>query len=483
MTALSERPVVVWFRNDLRLADHPALTAAAALGAPLLPVFVLDDESPGAWATGGAGRWWLHGSLEALAEDLAALGAPLVLRRGPADDVITALAIETAAAAVYWNRHVEPFAIAVEQRLAAALSARGIAGRGFAPSLLFEPGTVASRDGRPLKIFTPFWRSCLAAGEPSAPLPRPRSLCPPKATPPGDRLAGWDLRPTSPDWAAGLRATWRPGEAAARARCAVFVDGALDGYHRHRDRPEPAATSLLSPHLHCGEISSRQVWHAVRHAEAASSTLAAGADAYLREIGWREFFAHTLAARPGLAEAPLQERFAGFPWVRDERLLAAWQRGRTGYPFVDAGMRQLWTTGWMHNRVRMVVASFLVKHLLVAWQDGEAWFWDTLVDADLASNAGGWQWVAGCGTDAAPYFRIFNPVLQGEKFDADGAYVRRWVPELARLPARWIHRPWEAPAVELAAAEIHLGRTYPLPVIEHARARARALAAFEAIKG
>ncbi|MFO1155610.1 MAG: deoxyribodipyrimidine photo-lyase [Rhodospirillales bacterium] len=289
------------------------------------------------------------------------------------------------------------------------------------------------------------------------------------------------MQPGKPNWAGGLRETWTPGEASAHARLVAFVEEEIGEYHLRRDRPEPSATSMLSPHLHFGELSPRQVWHAVAARIEADSRRAAGGRRWLQEIGWREFCAHLTAANPQIADAPLQPRFAAFPWSDDAAALRAWQRGLTGYPIVDAGMRQLWRTGWMHNRVRLLVASFLVKHLLIPWQQGEAWFWDTLVDADLGNNAGGWQWVAGCGIDAAPYFRIFNPVLQGEKFDSKGDYVRRWVPELARLPARLIHQPWQATPAELAAAGVRLGTDYPTPLIEHKAARARAMAAFSGL--
>jgi deoxyribodipyrimidine photo-lyase len=289
-----------------------------------------------------------------------------------------------------------------------------------------------------------------------------------------ETLADWKLQPSSPDWATGLRGAWAPGEAGAAARLDTFCETAL-GYGRARDFPSEEGTSRLSPHLHFGEIGPRQIWHAIR-------ARVPEADAFLRELAWREFSIHLLHRAPALPEHPLREAFAGFPWRRDAGQLRAWQRGRTGYPIVDAGMRQLWHTGWMHNRVRMIAASFLVKHLLLPWQEGEAWFWDTLVDADLANNAANWQWVAGCGADAAPYFRIFNPVLQGEKFDPTGAYVRRWVPEIARLPDAVVHKPWLASADTLADAGVHLGDTYPRPIVDHAAARSRAVAAFESVK-
>lgn len=472
------RPVIVWFRQDLRLTDNPALGAAAQGGRPIVPVYIRDDDAAGRWAPGGAARWWLHGSLESLAAALAGKGASLVLRSGPAADVLQALVAETRASAVYWNRCYEPFAVARDGKIKAALAARGIDAQSFNAALLFEPWTVRTRSGGPHRVFTPFWRACLARPEPARPLPAPTRLASPAGTIRSERLEDWSLRPTRPDWAGGFRATWSPGEAGARARLDAFLASGVSEYKNARDFPGRQGTSRLSPHLHWGEIGPRQVWHAVRAAAGAD----AGAETLLTELGWREFSASLLHHFPALPEEPLRPEFARFAWAPDRRALSAWQRGRTGYPIVDAGLRELWATGWMHNRVRMIAASFLVKHLLQPWQDGAAWFWDTLVDADLASNAAGWQWVAGCGADAAPFFRIFNPVLQGEKFDPAGAYVRRWVPELARLPDAVLHKPWTAPAGVLADAGVALGRTYPRPVVEHGAARARALAAFAALK-
>jgi deoxyribodipyrimidine photo-lyase len=479
---MQEAPEIVWYRQDLRIADHGALHVAAATGRPVIPLFVLDDETPGRWKPGGASRWWLHHSLSQLGDSLARLGSPLILRRGRAAEMVAALAVECGAARILWNRQVEPHWRQAENELSSALAGSGIELAAFPGATLFDAAAIAGRNGMPLRVFTPFWKACLAAGTPSVPLPAPSRLHAPTAPPASDRLADWRLLPRAPDWTGGLREAWTPGEAGAQQRLLAFFDESLGVYARDRDRPEPSATSRLSPHLHFGEISPRQVWQATTMRNAVELGLDRGCESFLRELGWREFFAHALIANPLLADTPLQERFARFPWIDNDDLLARWQRGHTGYPIVDAGMRELWHTGWMHNRVRMVVASFLVKHLLIPWQRGEAWFWDTLVDADWASNAGGWQWVAGCGTDAAPYFRIFNPVLQGQRFDPAGDYVRRWLPELSRLSPQWIHRPWEAPADELAAAKVRLGATYPLPVVDHRRARTRALAAFAAVQ-
>jgi deoxyribodipyrimidine photo-lyase len=475
-------PTIVWLRQDLRLADNPALYAAADSGAPLVPVYVHDDLTPGNLRIGGASRWWLHHSLTALREALAERSVSLILRKGRSPATIVDLALEIGAGAVYWNRHYEPHWLAAEREVCERLSAAGVEHHHFPGSLLFEPGSIVGSQGLPLKVFTPFWRHCLAAGAPARPLPSPPSLNDLQSTLRSDSLDSWALLPTNPDWAGGLRDSWRPGERAGIARLEAFLDANVGDYTKSRDRPEPGTTSRLSPHLHFGEISPRQVWHAVRHRIDAAPELASGCEAFLRELGWREFCIHGLVRAPAMAEEPMQAYFKRFPWADDRDALLAWQVGRTGYPIVDAGMRQLWQTGWMHNRVRMIAASFLVKDLLLPWQWGEEWFWDTLVDADMASNASGWQWVAGCGSDAAPYFRVFNPVLQGEKFDSAGSYVRRWIPELQHLPNRWIHRPWDAPLLELNAAGICLGETYPKPMVDHGAARNRALAAFESVK-
>jgi deoxyribodipyrimidine photo-lyase len=472
-------PVLIWFRFDLRLADNPAI--AAASGRPSVPVFILDDESPGAWRLGGASRWWLAGSLAALDESLRTRGSRLILRRGDATEVLAALVRETGASEVLCNRVHEPWAAARDARVAATLKARGVSFRTFESALIFPPESLPGPKGSGYRVFTPFWKACLARPAPTTPDRPPKGLAAPERWPVSDSLGAWSLRPTKPDWAAGLRAAWTPGEAGAQERLRDFVDDPLAGYVVGRDRPDRSGTSRLSPHLRFGEIGPRQVWHAIA-ARASTEGGAGDAQAFLRQLGWREFSYHLLSYLPSIPENPLQEKFARFPW-RDERAArAAWERGRTGYPLVDAGMRELWTTGWMHNRVRMVTASFLVKHLLHPWRAGEAWFWDTLVDADLANNAASWQWVAGCGADAAPFFRIFNPVLQGEKFDPDGAYVRRWVPEIARLPAPLIHQPWKARPVDLADAGIDLGTTYPRPIVDHAAARVRALAALKSTK-
>jgi deoxyribodipyrimidine photo-lyase len=478
---MSAAPVILWYRDDFRLSDHAPLRAAVASGAPIIPLFVLDDETPGPWRLGGASRWWLHHSLAALAADLSARDGRLVIRRGNAFAVISQLARECQAQALYCHRGYTPAEADLERRLWRELG-DSLEVRRFRGRLLLEPEQVKTGAGEPFKVFTPFWRACLSLPEPEAPAPAPERLTPPPPEVTGLDLDDLALLPRTPDWAGGLRENWRPGEAGAWERLTAFLDAAVLGYAADRDLPGHPGTSRLSPHLHFGEISPRRVWHAVRGLQAGCAAATKGGDAFLREVGWREFCQHLLHHWPRLPTEPFNSRFAHFPWREDEAALGAWRRGQTGYPLVDAGMRELWHTGWMHNRVRMVVASFLVKHLLVPWQRGQDWFWDTLVDADLANNAGSWQWVAGCGADAAPYFRIFNPVLQGQKFDARGDYVRRWVPELRRLPDQALHAPFAAGKASLAAAGVRLGVDYPAPLVEHDFARQRALAALATIK-
>ena len=480
MATASAAPSIVWFRDDLRLSDHPALHAAAKSGAPVLCIYVL-DESSGTRPLGGAARWWLAQSLRALQNSLAAAGSPLVLRKGPAARIIPELAREIQAAGVFWNEIAQAPHLAVAEQVTAALSEIGVPSQSFPGDLLAAPALIRNKENRGLRVFTPFWRRVQALGDPPKPLPAPKALRPgPDVA--SDSIESWHLEPSHPDWAGGLRETWRPGEASAQQQLAEFLEAHVAGYMDDRDRPDRAGTSRLSPHLCFGEISPRQVWHAARFAAAERPAAAGDIDKLLSELGWREFCRHLLFDHANLATRNLQTAFDPFPWRHDDGALTAWQRGQTGYPIVDAGMRELWHTGVMHNRVRMVVASFLVKHLLIDWRAGEKWFWDTLVDADPANNPANWQWVAGSGADAAPYFRVFNPILQGEKFDPDGVYVRRWVPELAALPDSLIHQPWSAGPLELRSAGIALGTTYPAPIIDHKRGRERALKAYATIR-
>jgi deoxyribodipyrimidine photo-lyase len=471
-------PVIVWFRQDLRLADNPALVAAIDTGAPVICLYVLDDATPGKWMRGGASRWWLHHSLAALAGQLETAGTRLVLRRGDAFDVVTGLAAEFSASAVFWNRCYEPFARERDARIKATLKEQGRVVETFNGSLLVEPWELKTKDGGPFRVYSPYFRALAPHCDDIAPLPAPSVIPDGSAGIHSDALTRWDLLPVSPDWSTGFAPVWTPGEAGAQERLAAFCDDDANDYAETRNLPGIDATSRLSPHLHFGELSPRQVWHhAVRTVPAGK-----GRETFLKEIGWREFSYNLLYHFDDLPESNYQAKFNNFPWSFDEESFTRWTRGQTGYPIVDAGMRQLWHTGWMHNRVRMIVASFLTKHLLIDWRRGEEWFWDTLVDADLANNAASWQWVAGSGADAAPYFRIFNPITQGEKFDETGSYVRQWVPELKDLPDPFIHAPWTAPADRLARAGVSLGRSYPRPIVDHSRARERALAAFSSLK-
>lgn len=476
-------PSIHWFRLDLRLADNPALRAAIERGGPVVPVFIWSPEEEAPWPPGDASRWWLHQSLRALETQLRAAGSRLVIRREPALETLRALVKETGAGAVFWNRRYEPAVIARDAKVKEALSGKGFVVESFNGALLREPWTVQNQSGKPFQVFTPFWRHCLAQPDPPEPLPAPRRLAAPAPWPKSLALEALELEPKI-HWVAGLHAAWQPGDAGAAERLRDFLANAFTDYSEQRNRPDLAGTSRLSPHLHFGEISPRQVWHGLK-AVAAKRGLAVAqwrGSPFLAEVGWREFAHHLLYHFPHTPVEPLRAEFAQFPWRKDAAWLKAWQKGRTGYPIVDAGMRELWTTGWMHNRVRMIVASFLVKDLLLDWREGARWFWDTLVDADLAQNTLGWQWTAGCGADAAPYFRVFNPTTQGEKFDPQGQYVRRWCPELARLPAEWIHRPDQAPPEVLRIAGVELGRNYPVPVVSHAIAREVALEAFARIK-
>ena len=470
---------LLWFGRDLRLSDNPALRAAIARGKPVVPVYILDDGEAGRWAPGAASLWWLHHSLEKLAVALDGVGSRLILRRGAAANELLRLVRETKAEAVYWNRRYEPWALSRDTSVRACLAEAGLEARSFNAGLLHEPTDVKTQAGRPYTVFTPFWRALRASVKVEAAQPAPRKIAAPVSFPASDALVDWQLLPRV-SWDGGLRETWTPGEAGARRRLSAFLDASAVDYAEKRNTPSVSGTSGLSPHLHFGEIGPAQIWRAaIGHGTAnAGETLPRGIETFLTEIAWREFSHHLLFHSPELPEKPLRSAFARMAWRRNAFELRAWQRGQTGYPLVDAGMRELWHTGWMHNRVRMVVASFLVKHLLIDWREGQAWFWDTLVDADLANNAASWQWVAGCGADAAPYFRVFSPSKQGATYDAEGIYVRRWVPEIAKLPNARLQAPWTAKPLELAAAGLRLGVDYPLPLVDHATARARALAAF-----
>ena len=461
------QPVVMWFRQDLRLADHPALNAAAAAGS-VLPVYILDDVTPADWRWGGASRWWLHHSLSRLHENL-----PLVLRHGETVAQLEKLIIESKASALYFTRDYAPWSGALEHRVKELCDRLGVGCHRHGGFLLHEPESIRNGSGEFFKVYTPYSRVCFAKGAPRAAKTAP-VVTRYNGKIGSDELSSWGLLPTKLNWAEGLAKAWTPGEAGARAVLEQFLEDGLKGYAEGRDRPDQKHASHLSAHLHWGEISPHQVWHAasLRIAQAEGS-LDHDGEKFLKEVLWREFAYNLIHHVPTFPDKPFKPEYEDFPWDVDPAALKAWQQGKTGYPIVDAGMRELWATGIMHNRVRMIVASFLIKDLLVPWQEGERWFWDTLVDADIGNNAAGWQWVAGCGADAAPYYRVYNPVLQGEKFDPQGNYVRHWVPELAKIPNEFVHKPWEMSVPP---------KTYPVRIIDHGVARDRALTAFKRIK-
>ena len=462
--------VICWFHQDLRLADHPALDSALGSGHAVLPVYILDDQAAVDWAMGGASRWWLHHSLASLGADLGSLGSRLVLRRGKAETEISRLAAETDAVAVFTHHRHEPWAKAQVERVQTALAGKAklhlLHGTTLKP-----PGSVISKTGNRMKVFTPFRRNLLGGEPPRPDLARPKAIPAPGAWPEGVGLGDLGLLPKRPDWSGGIRKAWEVGEAAAQAALDRFLEGGIDRYDEARDVPSEQGTSRLSPHLHHGEISPVAIYHRVMGRGLSSK----GAEVFLSEVIWREFAHEMLDQAPHMPDEPLREEFARFSW-RDNfgGDFEAWCQGRTGFPLVDAGMRELWETGWMHNRVRMITASFLIKHLLIPWQEGERWFWDTLVDADLASNSAGWQWVAGCGIDASPYFRIFNPITQGNKFKAHG-YVRHWVPEVADRADSELFNPSEQ-------GDPFNDGDYPPPLVGHAEGRERALAAYRQMK-
>lgn len=447
-------PSLLWFRQDLRLTDNPALSAAVSGEGPVIPVYIWAPEEEGDWPPGGASKWWLAQSLAALNAALDRRGSRLIVRRGPSQQTLLELAKETGAKAVYWNRRYEPAAVGRDGEIKSQLREQQLKAESFNSNLLFEPWTIRNQSGQPFRVFTPFWRTCLKTSLPPISAGDSERFAAPEKWPASLDLSDLGLMPRV-DWAAGFRELWQPGEKGALRQLDRFHEEGLARYPVQRDRPDTTGTSRLSPHLHFGEIGPGQVWRAIQNSPGGRGT---AGEAFLRQLAWREFGYHLLYHFPESTGKPLRPEFANFPWKDQPQLFRTWQRGRTGYPLVDAGMRELWHRGWMHNRVRMVAASFLVKHLLISWQQGAEWFWDTLVDADLANNTLGWQWVAGCGADAAPYFRIFNPTAQAAKFDPDGDYVRKWVPEAN-----------------------HASK-YPRPIVDHNEARGRALDAFATIK-
>ena len=475
-------PVILWFRQDLRISDNPALKAALSHNKPLVPVYI-QDVRDSKWSNGRASEWWLLHSLRKLDAQLRAAGSRLIIRRGKPDAVLEQLTDELAARHLFYNRRYEPQGIKEQESVERALKLKGVVIESFNASLLFEPELIKTRKGEPFKVFTPFWEACLESPAPTSLLPTPKQIMRPKRWPVGEKIdqlqLEWDESDTM-----NLATHWSPGADMAMKMLNSFAARRVCNYETDRDRPDLAGTSRLSPYLHFGEISPRQIWNRIQKSISGktSGKDMPGALAFLRQLGWREFAYHLLYHFPFTTDKPLRSKYVEFPWKHSNKSLAAWRDAQTGYPIVDAGMRELVQSGWMHNRVRMIAASFLIKHLLIPWQHGARWFWEKLVDADLANNTLGWQWVAGCGADAAPFFRIFNPMLQGTKFDPEGSYVRKWIPELNGLPDRWIHCPWQAPAKNLREAGVRLGRTYPSPIVNHLVARQKALRAYNEIR-
>jgi len=469
---MSDTPIIVWFRRDLRVADNPALYEAAATGKPVICLYI--NETDVERELGAASLWWLHHGLKSLEKDLSDIGLKLFLRKGAASDILETVIRQTGADAIHWNRRYAEDARERDEAIKSHMKERDIDAKSFRANLLSEPWAVETKSGGYYKVFTPYWRAAKDYLDVEDPLPAPSSATGFDSVLGCDDIADWDLLPTSPDWGSKMKPLWKIGSAGAHKALESFMDGPVEDYAEDRNRPDKEdGTSRLSPHLAFGEISPKQICHACKNNEYTSRV-------FLSEIGWREFSYVLLFHNPKLASENYKSDFDKFEWETDASGLRRWQQGQTGYPFVDAGMRQLWQTGWQHNRVRMVTASFLIKHLLIDWREGEKWFHDTLVDADPASNAASWQWVAGSGADASPYFRIFNPFTQGEKFDPNGDYVRKFVPELAKMPKKYIHRPWEAPKNILENAGVKLGQDYPKPIVDHKEAREKALSAYKA---
>jgi len=465
---------IIWLREDLRLLDNPALSFAASKG-EVIPVYIFPES------LGGASYWWLHHSLQKLEQEFAERGVKLLLRRGEPVTVLLRLCEELQLSTVVWNRVYSPTGIQEGSKLKQNLSDKGIESKSFNAQLLIEPTQVLNKQGAPFKVFTPFWRHCLASLDPKPMIGVP-DFVKTSHSARSESLASWQLLPESHDWAKGFTVRWKPGEQGAQLKWQGFLDGPISNYKDGRDIPDQENTSMLSPHLAFGEISAKQLWFDMQHAIASRQVDSDNGYKFLSELGWREYSRYLLVHFPHIISEPFNVKFVDFPWQDNRALLSAWQKGQTGYPIVDAGMRELWATGYMHNRVRMIAASFLTKHCMTHWREGMNWFWDTLVDADIANNTASWQWVAGCGADASPYFRIFNPILQGEKFDKEGKYIRKWVPELAKLDNKFISKPWEADPLSLELAELRLGHNYPMPIVDHKEARETALGAYKSLK-
>ena len=494
-STVTKKTSIYWHRQDLRLRDNPALQAATKASESMIAVYIWAPTEEAPWQPGGASKVWLHQSLQKLMADYEKHGTQLLIfkagkgaKHESALQVLEYLQTKTDADAIYWNRCYEPKVVERDKKIKAHFKDQGVEVESFKANLLFEPWEIRTKEDKPFQVFTPYWKNCLNHLDLDPPLrtpshfpPLPAIFSSDKKIPNSCTLDDLDLLPTI-KWDTGIREAWTPGEAGAHKQLKKFLDATVGDYSEERNFPAIKGVSRMSPHLHFGEISPRQIFNAVQQLASGSKEHRNSRQVYLKELGWREFSHHLIFNFPTTDLHPLRKEFNHFPWHKSQKLMKAWQKGLTGYPIVDAGMRELWHTGIMHNRVRMIVASFLVKDLLLSWQAGAKWFWDTLVDADLAQNSMGWQWTAGCGADAAPYFRVFNPTLQGKKFDPQGEYVRKWVPELARVSTKWIHEPWNAPADELTASGVKLGSDYPAPIVDHSEARGRALDAFQHLK-
>ena len=460
---------LVWFHNDLRLFDNPALSLASKSDKKVIPVFIWSPGEANDWHLGGAAKWWLNYSLEALSLDLRKIGSELIIKKGETENVISELVEKYEITEIFMNRRFEPKIVERDNKIIKNINVEVTVSNG---NLLFNPEDIKTGQGKNYTVFTPFWKNCKLQKEPRTPLKKPTKLNTPESWPMSLPIKDLNLLPKI-KWDSNIKRTWKPGEKSAKKTLKKFLVNNGSNYGKNRNIPGIKGTSRLSPHLRFGEISPHLIWHESKKYHNK------GVEHFVREVGWREFSYHLLNNFPFLTNKPLRPEFENFPWSPNKKYLESWKKGMTGYPIVDAGMRELWSTGWMHNRVRMIVASFLVKHLLLDWKEGADWFWDTLVDADLASNTSGWQWTAGCGADAAPYFRVFNPILQGKRFDSNGDYVRKWVPEISKLPNEKIHTPWEVSEDELHKYDVVLGKTYPGPIVDHVEARNIALEAFD----
>ena len=475
---------IIWFRQDLRIADNPAFKASIDGSKQVIAVYIHDEKSSDVRKHGAASKWFLHHSLKALEKQLEQkYKIKLIYREGKSLNILEEIISETNAEKVFWNRLYEPYFINRDTEIKESLTKDNIEVESFNGSLLVEPWQPKTGSGNYFKVYTPFYKKCIKEHPPRESLRAPEhSDKSYENNIKSDSLNSWKFLPKKPNWAKNFEEEWKISEADAHDMIYSFLAGSVENYSEERNNPALKGTSLLSSYLRFGIISPNQVYYAAEAYKEKEPQKASGIDKFISEIYWREFSYNLLYNFSEIADKNFRPEFDNFPWDKNDSALQAWQKGETGYPIVDAGMRQLWQTGWMHNRVRMVVASFLTKHLLIHWKQGEEWFWDTLIDADAANNTASWQWVAGCGADAAPYFRIFNPITQGEKFDPKGDYIRKYVPEIAKLPNKYLNKPWELSEKELEACEVKLGKTYPKPIVEHSNARERALKSYEKIK-